>query len=60
MTPDPVPSLFDPADDTAEAHALAEAEADLASGRVISHAAVKTWLRSWGTENEQPPPACGK
>ncbi len=60
MAPDPVPSLFDPADDTAETHALAEAEADLASGRVISHAAVKIWLRSWGTENEQPPPAYEK
>ena len=37
----------------------AEAEADLAAGRVVSHEAVKAWLLSWGTPSELPPPALG-
>ncbi len=55
-----LPSIFDPADDAEEARAMAEAEADIAAGRVISHEAVSRWLRSWGTPNELPPPKCGE
>ncbi|OYV68291.1 MAG: CopG family transcriptional regulator [Acidiphilium sp. 21-60-14] len=60
MIPKPSPSIFDPADDAEEARAMAEAEADLAAGRVISHEAVSRWLESWGTANELPPPKCGE
>ena len=28
----------------------------VAQGRVVSGEAVHTWLRSWGTSNELPPP----
>ncbi len=51
--------LFEP-DDEIEEQALAEAEADVAAGRVISHEAVKRWLLSWGTPDELPPPKCGE
>lgn len=50
--------LFDELDDATEAEALAEAEADVAAGRVVSHEAVTRWLRSWGTEDELPAPPC--
>ncbi len=52
-------SIFDDIDEAAEARAIAEARADIAAGRVISHAAMRHWLLSWGTENELPPPKCG-
>jgi predicted transcriptional regulator len=52
-------SIFDDIDEAAEARAIAEARADIAAGRVISHEAMKRWLLSWGTENELPPPKCG-
>jgi predicted transcriptional regulator len=39
-------------DEEAEACAIAEAEADVAAGRVVSHDKVVEWLRSWGTTNE--------
>lgn len=60
MIPKLTPSIFDPADDAEEARAIAEAEADIAAGRVISHEAVSRWLQSWGTQNELPPPKCGE
>lgn len=41
-------------------HAIAEADADIAAGRTVSHEAVLRWVRSWGTENELPPPECGE
>jgi predicted transcriptional regulator len=53
------PSLFDEVDDAAEDAADARAEADLAAGQVISHAAMKAWLLSWGTSDELPPPQIG-
>ena len=28
------------------------------AGKTISHEKVVEWLRSWGTENELPPPSC--
>ncbi len=51
-------SLFDQVDEAAEAEALAEAEADIAAGRTISHERVVEWVRSWGTDHELPPPEC--
>ena len=35
------------------------AMADIDAGRFITHEAVVRWLKSWGTENELPPPKCG-
>jgi predicted transcriptional regulator len=49
----PAPTIFDDIDTDAEA------EADIAAGRVISHGAVRAWLRSWGTADELPTPRVG-
>lgn len=50
-------SIFDtPPDDATEAEADARAEADVAAGRVVSHAKVVEWLRSWGKPDELPCP----
>ncbi len=43
-------------DEDVEARAIAEAEADVAAGRVVSHDEVVKWLRSWGTADELPCP----
>ncbi len=51
----PEPSLFDDIDEAADARA----DADLEAGRVISHAAMKAWLLSWGTPDERPAPRIG-
>jgi predicted transcriptional regulator len=56
----PEPSIFDEIDEAAEERALAEAERDIAEGRVISHEAMRRWLLSWGTPDELPPPQCGE
>jgi predicted transcriptional regulator len=53
------PDIFDDIDEAVEAAAIAEAEKAIAEGRVISHAAMKRWLLSWGTDNPLPPPKCG-
>ncbi len=55
----PEPAIFDETDDAADTAAIAEGIADLEAGRVISHDAMKTWLLSWGTPNEAPPPKIG-
>lgn len=47
---------FDVVDDEAEAKAIAEAEADVAAGRVVSHERVCRWLLSWGTDRQLPRP----
>ncbi len=52
-------SLFDEIDDAAEDAADTRAMADLEAGRVVSHAAVKAWLLSWGRADELPPPQVG-
>lgn len=39
-----------------EAEMIAEAEADIAAGRVIDGEAVSAWLRSLGTDHELPRP----
>ena len=49
-------SIFDQIDEAAEAKAIAEAEADFATGRVVPHEDVVKWLRSWGTADELPCP----
>ena len=36
--------------------AIQEALKDVEEGRTVPHNKVKTWLESWGTENELPPP----
>ena len=54
------PSIFDEVDQEAESAADARAEADAASGRVVSHEAVSRWLQSWGTANPLPRPKCGE
>ena len=43
-------------DQRAEDRAVAEAEADVAAGRVVPHERVAAWLRSWGKSNERPAP----
>jgi len=32
----------------------------VAQGKVVSGKAVHSWLESWGSSNEQPPPQVGK
>jgi predicted transcriptional regulator len=49
-------TIFDEIDQDAEARAIAEAEADVAAGRVVPHEEVVKWLRSWGTPDELPCP----
>ena len=58
--PQPEPSIFDEVDEEAEARALAEAEADVAAGRVVSHERVREWLASIGTPDETPAPFSGR
>jgi predicted transcriptional regulator len=58
--PAPERSVFEPADNADEEHALAAAEAQITAGKTISHKAVRRWLLSWGTPNELPPPKCGE
>jgi predicted transcriptional regulator len=43
----------------AETRSEARAEADFAAGRVISHGAVRRWLRSWGSAKRLPRPRVG-
>jgi predicted transcriptional regulator len=50
-------SIFDPEpDESEEARLDAEAMADYRAGRVVPHAKVVEWLKSWGTENVLPCP----
>lgn len=50
-------SLFDSPE--AEAKSEARAEADVEAGRLISHAAVRRWLGSWGSAKRLPRPRIG-
>ena len=52
-------TLFEGTDPLAEAAADARAEADVAAGRLIGHAAVKRWLASWGSGARLPRPRVG-
>ena len=38
--------------------AVDEGRADVAAGRVVDNASMKAWLSTWGTDDEQDPPAC--
>ena len=49
------PSRFDEIDVEADAEALA----DIAAGRVVPHAEVEAWLKTWETPDEKPAPAHG-
>ena len=49
-------SIFDEIDEEEEERAIAEAEADVAAGRVVPHDEVVKWLKSWGTPDELPCP----
>lgn len=51
--------VFDNLDPRAEADADARGIADLKSGRVVSHGAVKKWLTSWGSSSRLPRPKIG-
>jgi len=60
FAPQPAPVAAD--DLTAEENAalvqsIARGEAQFAAGEGIPGEAVFAWMRSWGTENELPPPA---
>ncbi|HEY1932381.1 MAG TPA: hypothetical protein VGG99_10245 [Acetobacteraceae bacterium] len=39
-----------------EAELIAEADADVAAGRVVDFAEVEAWVESWGKPNELPRP----
>jgi predicted transcriptional regulator len=49
-------SIFDEINEEEEERAIAEAEADVAAGRVVPHEDVVKWLKSWGTPDELPCP----
>ena len=49
-------AIYEQPDLDAEAEADARAEADIKAGRVVDHAAVATWLATWGTLDEKPVP----
>lgn len=49
-------SPFEEIDEETEERRIAEAEADIAAGRVISNEAVMRWIKSWGTPDELPAP----
>lgn len=50
-------SVLDDLTDEEDARRLAEAEADIAAGRVVPHEEVAAWLDTWGTPDEKPAPA---
>jgi predicted transcriptional regulator len=55
---DEEPGVF--VEEAVELDALEQkAMADIDAGRFVTHEAVVRWLKSWGTENELPPPKCG-
>jgi predicted transcriptional regulator len=49
-------SIFDDIDEEAEARAIAEAEADVAAGRVVPHEKVREWLLKLAKGEVVPPP----
>ena len=52
-------TLFDQTDAAVDEQADARAEEDVRAGRLISHAAVKRWLQSWGSGKPLPRPRSG-
>ncbi len=57
---DDEPGIFEVEDPATEARLDAEADADIAAGRVVSNEAVMRWIASWGTDNELPRPQWGE
>jgi len=57
--PNPLHSTEEP-EREAKRRAIAEARADVAAGRVVSHADMCKWLDSWGTPDELPKPILRK
>ncbi|ATC34224.1 antitoxin [Caulobacter vibrioides] len=53
---EPDPDIFDEFEDEADRLADAEADADLAAGRVVPHERVVDWLKSLGTPHQLPTP----
>jgi predicted transcriptional regulator len=49
-------NILEEIDDSAEARAIEQAEADVAAGRLVPHDEVVKWLKSWGTADELPCP----
>ncbi len=49
-------SIFESVDEDTEARALAEGDADILAGRIVSHDEVVKWLKSWGKPDELPCP----
>jgi hypothetical protein len=43
-----------------EAEMIAEADADIAAGRLIDEAEIDAWIDSIGTDHELPPPRSGR
>jgi len=43
-----------------EAERIAEADADIAAGRLIDAAEIDAWIDSLGTDHELPPPRSGR
>lgn len=52
-------SPFEEIDEETEEQLIAEAEADIAAGRVIGNEAVMRWIKSWDPPDELQPPQCG-
>jgi predicted transcriptional regulator len=55
----PEPSIFEQLDDIdpkADQRRLAEAEADIAAGRIVPNDEVVKWLETWGKPEETPAP----
>ena len=48
--------IFDERDEANDAARLAEAEADIAAGRLISNGELMAWVKTWGMPDEGPPP----
>jgi hypothetical protein len=53
---DDAKSIFDEIDETEEARAIAEAEAEIDAGQGVSHKKARQWLRKLAKGKAAPPP----
>ena len=53
---DDAKSIFDEIDETEEARAIAEAEAEIDAGQGVTHRKVRQWLRRLAKGKVTPPP----
>ena len=53
---DETKSIFDEIDETEEARAIAEAEAEIDAGKGVPHKKVRQWLRKLARGKLTPPP----